>query len=162
MREPAVVEARRLARSLPLPVPFSVRELILKLERDRCRRIIIHAVEPGWAGTSAWCGAWLEAPDADHIVYVRDSTSTVRNASTILHEVGHILLDHAGAGLPAGVARIGVELTGVARARGRATFDDPEERAAETFSSLILQRAMAVSTAADKDSRVALLKSRLG
>lgn len=161
----AVIRARNLAATVKLPTPFSVRALLLDLEVARRRRIVLHPVEAGWAGTSGWCGAWLEEVDVDHIVFIRDPLSTVRNAGTVLHEVGHILLNHLGAMVPRTVDLTSLGLSSVRRARGRTAFGDPEERAAETFSSLVLQSALArgaVALDADTvDPRALRLQSRL-
>ena len=163
MGEEAVFEALRAAAALVLPIPFSVRALLVQLAHERGRRMRLHPVEPGWGGTSGWCGAWLEEPEADHIVYVRDPRSTSRNAGTILHEVGHILLDHPGAPLPPGVILSTIGLTEATRVRGRAHFSSPEERAAETFSTLILQAATEHPAATElSDPRLVRLRSRLG
>lgn len=154
--------ARALAVSLPVPTPFTVRGVLLNVERSTGRPITLHPVPPGWAGTAGWCGAWLPAPDRDHIVFVRDPTSTVRNAGTILHEVGHMLLGHEGQPLPPDIDLPSVGIGSLDRARGRSGFDDPDEQAAEVFASVILQRGLASRGAVEfADARTALLKNRL-
>lgn len=163
-RDLAVGRAREMASAFELPTPFSVRAVLRKLERDRGRRIRLHPVPPGWGGTSGWCGAWLPEPGTDHIVFVRDPASTVRNALTVLHEVGHMVLAHEGAPLPPGVDLQVVGLPSVGGGRGRTAFDDPEEEAAEVFSSMLLRQALARGSVDldDTDPQSVLLKARLG
>lgn len=155
--------ARHVAATIRVPSPFTVRALILEVERSRERPILLHPVDPAWARTSRWCGAWIEDAAADHIVYVRDPRSTSRNAMTILHELGHIVLDHSGSADPANlpVGRFGVAYP--SRMRGRSGFSEPEERAAELFSTILLEAVTRHRPPDDQaDPRVARLQSRLG
>jgi hypothetical protein len=160
----AAATAAELLADIEIPDPFSVRDFLKQIADELARPLVLHAVAPDWCGPARWCGAWLETATADHVVFVQDF-STVKTAQTVLHEVGHILLDHPGQDLPSDVGLGAIDRDDIRRARGRTAFSSPEELAAETFSSFVLQRTMfgtQTDWSVDDDPRAALLDARLG
>jgi hypothetical protein len=93
-----------------------------------------------WSGP---CGLWVATDIADYLFYER-STSRLHQDLIILHEVGHLILEHRSAevldGELAGVLGLDPELVG--RVLGRMTYSSEEEQEAEMIASLVLVRTV--------------------
>ena len=134
-----------LVDSLTVPRPWDLRQLLDTVAGTRGRPIILLA-RTGLACANHPCGIWLERDNDDIIVY-DDQTSNYHVEQIVLHELGHILLDH-GAGGTSGKPETQFELmvpdidpATVRRVLGRSIYDDESESQAELFASLVLSKA---------------------
>ncbi|NJQ01116.1 toxin [Streptomyces zingiberis] len=131
--------ARRIAE-LDLPVVADVAELCRHLGEIRDRPI---TVVPMRMPASHPCGMWVAARDEDLIFYDADTTAAHRE-HIILHELGHIICCHRGAGrLDEASARLlfpNLDPDLVRDMLLRATYDDVQEQEAEIIAYLLSQR----------------------
>ncbi|MDQ8708235.1 hypothetical protein RCO28_38120 [Streptomyces sp. LHD-70] len=126
---------RRLLRSLDVQPPLSVPDLCTALARRRGRRIELRAFPLQSGGP---LGAWLETPNADVIVFQKETTPHHQD-HIILHELGHILADHPG---PPGTAvweslLPGLKSDAIRRALLRCSYDTEEEQEAELVATIV-------------------------
>jgi hypothetical protein len=132
---------RRFA-SLPMPVPFDPLVLVANVSERRGRPILVRAA-PGLRGRIL--GLWLAManPPADVIAYAPRTTRLHRD-HIILHELSHILCDHAPR-LPdsdlAGILFPDIRSHVVRGMLQRTTYSDEEELEAELLATLILAGA---------------------
>jgi len=126
---------------LDIPIPFDLDEFIARLERQRGRTILLF---PFTAGPEGPCGVWISTAETDYVYHERETTS-LHKAHIVLHEIGHMILGHQ-CSTPAvdDLARIlapdvGPEL--IRLVLGRSGYTSEDEREAETFASLVLERA---------------------
>ena len=92
LRERCARRVAEIERDVGIPEPWSVDEFLDRLERFRGRAIDLCAIS--WMpGEST--GAWRRHADHDIIAYAAN-TSSVHQDLIILHEVGHLVLDHRG------------------------------------------------------------------
>lgn len=93
--------------------------------------------------TSHPCGMWVAARDEDLIFYDANTTSA-HQEHIILHELGHIICCHRGAGwLDEASARLlfpNLDPDLVRDMLLRATYDDVQEQEAEIIAYLLSQR----------------------
>jgi hypothetical protein len=86
---------------------------------------------------------WMATRDVDYICYEAD-TSSLHQEHIILHELGHLLCDHPSASAaPEDLLRLlmpTLDLAMVRRVLGRTAYSDPQERQAELFAMLVLER----------------------
>jgi Zn-dependent peptidase ImmA (M78 family) len=139
---------RRLLRELDIQPPLDIRDFCARLAKLRGRPIKL-VPYPIWADGPF--GVWLKAERTDYIFYQRDTTES-HQRHIILHEVGHLLADHPSddeggdltevLGLPDGQLPV---IAG--RARYRTSYDDQEEREAETIATIILEWAAVLDAA---------------
>ncbi|EFL13788.1 predicted protein [Streptomyces sp. C] len=131
--------ARRLAE-LDLPEAPDVAELCRHLGEVRDRPIIL---VPMQMPSSHPCGMWVAARDEDLIFYDANTTSA-HQEHIILHELGHIICCHRGAGgLDEAAARLlfpDLDPDIVRDMLLRATYDDVQEQEAEIIAYLLSQR----------------------
>jgi hypothetical protein len=129
---------------LRIPVPFDLDEFVADLAARRGKRIELTPVEmpPG-----APCGALVTTDDAEFVYYAAN-TSPLHADHIALHEIGHLVFGHGDDGgvLAEDTRRallpdLPPEL--VRRMLGRSGYSDDNERQAEMFASLVLQRAAA-------------------
>jgi hypothetical protein len=133
---------RRLLRELDVQPPLDIHDFCARLAVVRGRPITL-VPYPIWADGPF--GVWLKAARTDYIFYQSHTTES-HQRHIILHEVGHLLADHASDGEtedlqdvlgrsdgPAPVATGGV--------RYRTAYDEREEREAETIATIILEWA---------------------
>jgi hypothetical protein len=83
----------RRCAGLPIPAPFDAETLVARVSEQRGRPILLRAVpglEPG--ATGVWLA--IGSPPADVIAYA-PGTSRLHRDHIILHELSHILCDHA-------------------------------------------------------------------
>ncbi|MEU0511404.1 MULTISPECIES: hypothetical protein [Amycolatopsis] len=135
-----------LVADLPLPQPFSVPALVDALAARRGRPIHVRTLPPGSGGSA--CGAWIRLATAD-VIYVEEKTSRVHRDHIVLHEIGHLLCDHSGAGGGAHpLARVLPDLSPdlIERLLTRTGYTTEEEQEAELVASLIRTAAQARAT----------------
>ncbi|WP_267241631.1 toxin [Streptomyces sp. PR69] len=132
--------ARRIAE-LDLPQTADVAELCRHLSEIRDRPITL---VPMQMPASQPCGMWVAARDEDLIFYDANTTSA-HQEHIILHELGHIICCHRGAGwLDEASARLlfpNLDPDLVRDMLLRATYDDVQEQEAEVIAYLLSQRA---------------------
>ncbi|MCX5192522.1 toxin [Streptomyces sp. NBC_00249] len=131
--------ARRIAE-LDLPDGADMAELCRYLGEIRDRPITL---VPMQMPASQPCGMWVAARDEDLIFYDANTTSA-HQEHIILHELGHIICCHRGAG---GLDEAGARLLFpsldpdlVRDMLLRATYDDVQEQEAEVIAYLLSQR----------------------
>lgn len=131
--------ARRIAE-LGLPDVEDVAELCRHLGEVRERPILL---VPMQMPSSHPCGMWVAARDEDLIFYDANTTSA-HQEHIILHELGHIICCHRGAGgLDEAAARLlfpDLDPDLVRDMLLRATYDDVQEQEAEIIAYLLSQR----------------------
>lgn len=132
-------QCERAVARLPLRSPFDVGSLIDQLAADRGRPIELHR----WPeGINAPCGVWVATASTDHIFY-DGLTTPIHQRHIILHELGHLLLEHE---LPppqdAWARRLlpSLDPAMVSTALGRSSYADDDEIAAELFASMVIER----------------------
>lgn len=111
-----------LVDALTLPTPWNLAAFVHSVGRARSRPILLLPTDT----TGGMCGMWVATDQADYIAY-EQATSGFHRDHIVLHELGHILLGHHGRTL---------DLAG-----RPARYPDLQERQAEVFASLVLQRA---------------------
>ncbi|MEG3630103.1 toxin [Streptomyces poriticola] len=130
---------RRIAE-LDLPELADVAELCRHLGESRGRPITL---VPMQMPASHPCGMWVAARDEDLIFYDANTTSA-HQEHIILHELGHIICCHRGAGwLDEDTARLlfpNLDPDLVRDMLLRATYDDVQEQEAEIIAYLLSQR----------------------
>ncbi|MFE3874122.1 ParH-like protein [Kitasatospora sp. NPDC059146] len=128
-----------MAEQLELPRPFDPVVLLEQLAVRRGRPIELLPVP---ARPHAPCGLLVSTVEADYILYAAD-TGVLHQRHILVHEIAHLLLDHAGSAPLAPAAALLPNLSPalVQRVLGRTSYDEPQEREAELLASLILSRA---------------------
>lgn len=131
--------AQRIAE-LDLPAAADVAELCRHLGEVRDRPITL---VPMQMPSSHPCGMWVAARDEDLIFYDANTTGA-HQEHIILHELGHIICCHRGAGgLDEAAARLlfpNLDPELVRDMLLRATYDDVQEQEAEIIAYLLSQR----------------------
>ncbi|WP_372495885.1 toxin [Kitasatospora humi] len=137
---------RRIAE-LGLPQTADVAELCAYLGEVRERPILL---VPMPMPASHPCGIWVAARDEDLIFYDANTTGA-HQEHIILHELGHIICCHRGAGgLDEASARLlfpDLDPEIVRDMLLRATYDDVQEQEAEIIAYLLSQRVGAAADA---------------
>lgn len=132
--------ARRLLRDLHVEPPLQVETLRRSLESARGRPL--HLIPHAFPDTST-VGLLIQTTEADLVYYEQDFTAE-QQRRTILHEFGHLVLEHS--------PRDGGEVTEavwrsvaptlppevVVKALCRSAHDNPLEVEAEVFASVLL------------------------
>nr|WQM80049.1 toxin [Streptomyces sp.] len=131
--------AQRIA-DLDLPEVADVAELCRYLGEIRERPITL---VPMPIPTSHPCGMWVAARDED-LIFFDANTTSAHQEHIILHELGHIICCHRGAGwLDEASARLlfpNLDPDIVRDMLLRATYDDVQEQEAEIIAYLLSQR----------------------
>jgi hypothetical protein len=130
--------AERALQDVRIPQPFDIASFCEALAVKRDRKMILREL-PDDNGLNAPCGLWIAYADEDHIWHVR-ATSQRHRTQVILHEVGHMLLNHSGdsgmsalmAALPAGIAPSRVRAV-----FGRTDYSTDQEHDAELTASIL-------------------------
>jgi hypothetical protein len=131
---------RSLLRQLDVRPPLDVSEVCARLGTLRGRPIHLLAHPLPASGPF---GVWLSTPAADYIVYQKH-TSRPHQAHIILHELGHLIADHRGDEEDNDVLQLiypDLDPDVVRRALHRTSYDNAQERDAETVATIILQWA---------------------
>jgi hypothetical protein len=80
--------------ALDVPVPFTVDAFCVNLGSDRGRPVRLRRIP---AGVDAPCGLWVSTGDADYVFH-QTGTSPLHQEHIILHELAHMIFDHARGG----------------------------------------------------------------
>lgn len=135
---------RRYA-DLPRPIPMD--RLVTRVAEERGRPIrVMHVAERVGAREDRVSGMWVALAEEDVLVVLGEGVEPLQRTTALLHELGHLVMDH-----PCELARPGVMRhltplladTGaveVLLARHRRDFNVREELEAETFARLLLSR----------------------
>src|ERR687898_587370 len=150
-------------RDVFVPSPFDVRVFATTVSVRRGRPI--HLLPK--SAPVGLCGVWLAMPSADY-VFFENATSPLHREHIILHELGHLLRDHAPTeviddrALRLLLPTLDVDV--VRRVMGRTSYSAVEEQEAEMIASLVLDR-VELRTAPRRDvvseSEVAVVIGRL-
>jgi hypothetical protein len=130
-----------LLRDLDVPEPFALDSLCAMLGERRGRPLVLDVL-PEPTSQDAPCGVWL-ALESEDVILVEPTTSPLHREHIVLHEIGHLLCDHAtSAPLTYMQRRLFPDLDPamVARVLGRTSYTDPQEQEAEMIASLIQSR----------------------
>jgi hypothetical protein len=129
-----------IASTLPLPVPFDVKELCRLLADDRGKPILLVPT----AGSAKVMGLWVATAAADLILY-EESTTPPHQEHIILHELSHLLCGHYRGTLPYAehmrTLLPNLDPAMIQRVLGRTEYSAAEEQEAELLACLIKQRA---------------------
>lgn len=132
-----------LLTSIDVPDPFDIQVFCDKIAKQRGRALYLHGI-PGISGTDAPCGIWIATKTADHIFY-EAATSPLHQDHIILHEVGHMLLEHSAiiddVRPGAGTVFSGIDPATVNSLLNRASYATEDERDAERLAGLIAAKA---------------------
>jgi hypothetical protein len=137
-----------LVESLSFPQPWELHAFIARLARHRGKRILLREVSLGLGHP---CGMLVCTAEIDYI-YCSSDAGGLHAQHSVLHEVGHLLLEHGG--LSAGgaatphvagqdaVRRLLPDLAPelIVRMLGRGSYASEQEREAELFASLAMAR----------------------
>lgn len=147
-----VRQADALLSQVGLPVPFDVRMFCRRVGEHRGRPLLL-VPQPAGSMTEA-VGLLVGLRDRDEIHYVADTTPYHQQV-IILHEVGHLVSEHAGVHGPLPLQLLGDDWDPqvLERLRARRRYDDDDEREAEGFATAVLDRvAEQIGHAASNDS----------
>jgi hypothetical protein len=129
---------RKLLRDLDVRPPLDVAVLCERIGEYRGKpiQLLPHPIEmPGPFG------AWIRTPDTDYIVYQQE-TSRSHQDHIVLHELGHILAEHASTETSAvPPLHPGIDPDLADQAMLRTAYADEQEREAETVATIILEWA---------------------
>ncbi|NAZ85847.1 ImmA/IrrE family metallo-endopeptidase [Kineococcus indalonis] len=138
-------------RDLALPDTFSTDAFATAVAdlRGRPVHVLPHS-------TTGPCGAWVSTAAADY-VFVDESTSGVHRRHILAHELAHVVFDHGGPDVLADdvAARLlpDVDRSTIERVLQRSSYSTEEEREAEVFASMVLQRMPALDALPHAASR---------
>ena len=149
-------------RDVSVPSPFDVRVFATTVSVRRGRPI--HLLPK--SAPVGLCGVWLAMPSADY-VFFENATSPLHREHIILHELGHLLRDHAPTeviddrALRLLLPTLDVDV--VRRVMGRTSYSAVEEQEAEMIASLVLDRVEFRTPTRDvvSESEVAVVIGRL-
>ncbi|WP_437009863.1 secondary metabolite protein [Streptomyces sp. enrichment culture] len=121
-----------------IPQPFDIASFCEALSVKRGRKMVLRELPDG-TGLNTPCGLWIAYADEDHVFHVQ-ATSQRHRTQVILHEIGHMLLDHSGdtarsallAALPSGIAPSRVRAV-----FGRTDYSTDQEHDAELTASIL-------------------------
>ena len=128
-------------RDVSVPSPFDVRAFTATVSSRRGRPI--HLLPK--SARLGPCGVWLAMPSADY-VFFENATSPLHREHIILHELGHLLRNHAPTeviddrALRLLLPTLDVDV--VRRVMGRTNYTAIEEQEAEMIASLVLDRVV--------------------
>jgi Zn-dependent peptidase ImmA (M78 family) len=148
--DPALALVKQLTSGLAVPQPWDMTAFLAQVTTVVGKDIRLMPLS-GSAAAGMPCGLALER--VDDIVIAYDANSSGYHADHIvLHEIGHLLLRHAGVAPDAGQrATIGMLLPGIdpdtaLQVLQRSNYDDASERQAELFASLVMSAARTTPT----------------
>ncbi|WP_043721119.1 hypothetical protein [Kutzneria sp. 744] len=148
---------RRLLNSLDIRPPLDVVDLCERVGRQRGKpiQLVEHSLPvPGPFG------AWISTPSVEFILYQKETSGPHQN-HIILHELGHILAEHASDGPdsvlvddlhPGDVHERYPDLDpgAVRRALRRTSYDTADEQEAELVATIILEWASVIDVVAPR------------
>ncbi|MGW0485836.1 hypothetical protein [Nonomuraea sp. NPDC003214] len=149
-------------RSVPIPHPFDLDEFLARVRATRRRPLHVHNMPAD--ASSAVSGLWFDTRRADHL-FIAPGAAGVLRVNIVLHEVGHMLLNHGHVGGDAEkVLRLllgpVVQAYEASRYATRSRYDTVEERDAEQLATMILMRAQ--EPPADGDEALRKLSRTFG
>jgi hypothetical protein len=156
---------RALLATVDIPRPFDIQLFCRYVAERRGRDLHVYPL-PEYAGAGVPCGLWLATDHADHIFHVRGS-SPMHERHIILHEIGHLLCDHAMSGEAADDALAALlpdlDPQVARRVLRRSSYSAPQEQVAEMMASIILEQADSAATGyAGTDDALGKLQDALG
>jgi hypothetical protein len=127
------------------PVPFTVQAFCHATSSASGKQLALHPMPVGWAPAGV-CGLLAETPMANHVYFTQQS-SVLAQATTIIHECGHVLMPDGGdysqiipsLDLPDLLDQPIVSL------RGRVGFSSEVEATVELFASIVLTRGFRIA-----------------
>lgn len=124
-----------LLNQIEIPDPFDIHRFADLVSQHRGRKVLLRAAST--AEPAAYC-----VPKADvDVIYYDEGTGGFHRDHLVLHELGHLLLEHDPTAFwDGGADHLLPDLAlDVIRARmfARATFDHPAEQEAELFATLV-------------------------
>lgn len=141
-RDKLVVQVRRLISTLQVPQPWDLAAFLEQVTTLLGKEIRLVPL-PTDTAEGLPCGLVLER--ADDIVIAYDAHSSGYHADHIvLHEIGHLLLDHADSSATPTAIEIlfpGIDPDSVLRVLRRSDYDDVAEQQAELFASLVMSES---------------------
>jgi hypothetical protein len=136
---------RQLAElGLKLPVPWSREAFCERLGVCLDRQIVPCPVNSTFATRSGACGLWVRVPGADLFFY-EQTTSPYHKDHVVGHEAGHAAFDDPTAEIldeEELVALMRLSPVTVERVAGRTRYDEPRERRAEMFGTVVNELAI--------------------
>lgn len=124
-------------RTLSLPRPFTVQDFCEALARDRGRPLKLVPITGNVDGP---CGLWICTVEADYVFH-QVATSPFHQEHIILHELAHMIFDHAVMRVSADrlMARLFPDLAPdvVAKVLARTSYSTEQEQEAETLAGLL-------------------------
>ncbi|AKN17006.2 hypothetical protein B586_11325 [Mycobacterium haemophilum DSM 44634] len=140
----------QLVGALDVPSPWDLDVFISTTAQARGKpiRLIPHS---GLSGPGQPCGVWIGRHTDDIIVY-DDTTSGYHVEQIILHELGHLLLEHHCGPNSSDTASIqelvpDLDPATVTHVLNRTSYDTEQESQAELFASLIMSESRKAYTA---------------
>ncbi|KAF0849190.1 hypothetical protein [Nocardia caishijiensis] len=140
--DPAVRTVQRLVSSLLLPRPWNLAVFATQIGDLMGKPIELRPIR-GLSAGGLPCGVVLEKVDSIVIAYEANSTA-YHIEHIVLHEIGHLLLDHAGCCADRSKRATletffpGFDPDSVLRVLERTDYDDNDEAQAELFASLVM------------------------
>jgi hypothetical protein len=141
-------------RQVPIPEPFDLPEYLRRVEALRRRPIRLYPIPPGLRDVPV--ALWLpdDARDLD-LIFVDTTITSWHRDLCILHECGHMLLDHRPSPeVPRDYSWLGQLFSHLDPAAVRTVllcrelFDEDQEREAELFAAILAARAVQQAGAA--------------
>lgn len=142
--DPGAQRVLALVETLPRTAPWDLSRFVADVARSRGKPIQVIA-HRGLAMLDQPCGLWIGRDDDDILVY-DNTTSAYHGEQIVLHELGHVLLDHGGEQRSVvavnQIARLlpDFDVSTVQQVLGRNVYDTEEERQAELFASVVLSQ----------------------
>lgn len=139
---------------LEIPHPWGVEEFSRSVSRHTARPIRIEHYPAAAKPSERPCGLLIRRESAD-VVFYDPSTSRYHAEHTILHELGHIVMDHfaSPAEMIAGHDDVAVDVSNwlteeltdvdadaISHVLCRTAFENDQEEEAELFASLLMSR----------------------
>jgi hypothetical protein len=131
---------REIIATAPIPHPFDVWECCQAIAEMRGQPIELRSMTMPPQGPS---GLWMSVAGQDFILYDSDTTP-LHQEHIIMHELAHVLSDHAAttsSADPAGQLLPHLDPSLIHRVLQRTAYSADEERMAETLASMILETA---------------------
>ncbi|MFI6040549.1 hypothetical protein ACIA8C_02880 [Nocardia sp. NPDC051321] len=140
--DPALNQVRALAASLEVPRPWRLRTFVDHVATLLGKPITL-LPQPDLTAEGFPCGVVIERPDS-FVVAFDAASSGYHTDHIVLHEIAHLLLDHAGYVSPTSRHRTlrqlfaEIDTDVVLRVLARTDYDDILESQAELFASLVM------------------------
>jgi hypothetical protein len=127
--------------ALELPDPFDIDVFVQMVAEQRQRRMIVVDEPALGSREDNVCGLWVKYPAFD-VLHIRARLAPLHREATILHEIGHVLLDHSTTDRSSALATLFPSLaaSGALSLYARSRYSDPPELEAETFARALLAR----------------------